>query len=238
MQSIIVFLGIALVFSVILSNFLECADKNKGNDFKFKDYIKNFKMKNIDIKYVFIFFILFEILSRFIPMLDLIVYMPVVFALILAFCLDVKYMIIPDTSSIIILISAIVKLIMKFSIENLVSSFIGLLVGGLFFYIINIVFEFLTKQIGFGFGDIKLLAAIGLLLGYKDVFVIMIMSVFISAAFSIVFLIVNYIKKVKEEYLPFGPFIVISTLIICIIPGAKIIDTYFYIIDYFINKLI
>ena len=66
----------------------------------------------------------------------------------------------------------------------------------------------------------------------------MIMSVFISAAFSIVFLIINYIRKVKEEYLPFGPFIVISTLIICIIPGAKIIDAYFYIIDYFVNKLI
>ena len=238
MQSIIIFLGIALIFSVILSNFLELADKNKGNDFKVKDYIKNFKINNIDIKYVFIFFILFEILSKFIPMLDLIVYIPVVFALILAFCLDVKFMIIPDTSSIIILISAIVKLIMDFSIENCVNSIIGLIVGGLFFYIINIIFEFFTKQTGFGFGDIKLLAAIGLLLGYKDVFVIMIMSVFISAAFSIVFLIINYIRKVKEEYLPFGPFIVISTLIICIIPGAKIIDAYFYIIDYFVNKLI
>lgn len=238
MQSIIVFIGIALVFSVILSNFLESSNKRDGKDFNFKEFIKEFKFNNIDFKYVFIFFILFQVLSKFIAMPILIVYIPVIFSLVLAFSLDMKYMIIPDTSSIIIFISGIVKLVTDFSFENCINSLIGLAVGGLFFYIINVVFEFFTKQTGFGFGDIKLLAAIGLFLGYKDIIVIMIMSVFLSALFSIVFLIINWIRKIKEEYLPFGPFIVISTLVICIIPGAKIIDMYFYLIDNIINKLI
>ena len=238
MQSLIIFLGIALIFSAILSNFLELAKNNKGNDFKIKDYIKNFKIKNIDIKYVFIFVILFEVLLKFVPMPNLIFYIPVVLALILAFCLDIKYMIIPDTSSIIIVISAILKLIMNFSIDNCINSIIGLLVGGLFFYIINIIFEFFTKKVGFGFGDIKLLASIGLFLGYKDVFVIIIMSIFLSAAFSIIFLIINYLRKVKKEYLPFGQFIVISTLIIFIVPGARIINSYVYLVDSLIDKLI
>ena len=238
MQSLIIFLGIALIFSAILSNFLELAKNNKGNDFKIKDYIKNFKIKNIDIKYVFIFVILFEVLLKFVPMPNLIFYIPVVLALILAFCLDIKYMIIPDTSSIIIVISAILKLIMNFSIDNCINSIIGLLVGGLFFYIINIIFEFFTKKVGCGFGDIKLLASIGLFLGYKDVFVIIIMSIFLSAAFSIIFLIINYLRKVKKEYLPFGQFIVISTLIIFIVPGARIINSYVYLVDSLIDKLI
>ena len=238
MQSLIIFLGIALIFSAILSNFLELAKNNKGNDFKIKDYIKNFKIKNIDIKYVFIFVILCEVLLKFVPMPNLIFYIPVVLALILAFCLDIKYMIIPDTSSIIIVISAILKLIMNFSIDNCINSIIGLLVGGLFFYIINIIFEFFSKKVGFGFGDIKLLASIGLFLGYKDVFVIIIMSIFLSAAFSIIFLIINYLRKVKKEYLPFGPFIVISTLIIFIVPGARIINSYVYLVDSLIDNLI
>ena len=238
MQSIVIFLGIALVFSVILSNFLGSSNKRKGEDFNFKEFIREFNLKNIDIKYVFIFFILFEILSKFIPFYDLVFYIPVVFGLILAFCLDLKYMIIPDTSGAVILISGIINLISEISLEKTIDSIIGLILGGMVFYIINKISEIFTKQTGFGFGDIKLLAAIGMFLGYKDIIVIMIMSVFISAAFSIVFLIVNKIRKIKEEYLPFGPFIVISTLIICIIPGAKIIDMYIYLIDSLINKLI
>lgn len=238
MQSIIIFLGIALICGVILSNFLECSNKNNGDDFKFKDYIKNFKLKNIDIKFVFIFLILFEIIYKFIPMPNIILYIPVIFALILTFCLDIKYMIIPDTSSIIIGIVGILNLILNFSLDNCINSLIGLIIGGMFFLVINFVFKLITKKTGFGFGDIKLLASIGLFFGYKNVLVVIIMSVFLSAAFGIMFLIVNYFRKIKEEYLPFGPFIVISTLVICIIPGDKIISLYIYLMDYLIAKLI
>ena len=58
-----------------------------------------------------------------------------------------------------------------------------------------------------------------------------------SAIFSLIFLLYNFIIKKKREYLPFGPFIVLSTLIIMIIPANQIINMYFSIMDKLIIHL-
>lgn len=238
MQSIIVFIGIALVLSVILSNFLKLVDKKQGEDFSFKEYLKAFRIKNIDIKLVIIFVILLEIFYGYIPMPQFILYIPVLLALLLTFCVDLKYMIIPDTSSTIIFICGVIKLITNFSVAELSNVLLGGVIGGAFFLVINYIFEKITKKTGFGFGDIKLLASLGVFLGYKDIIVIMILSVFISAAVSLVYLCINLIKKVKEEYLPFGPFIVLSTFIVMMIKGERIISLYLNFIDNVISKII
>lgn len=231
MQSIIILILVSILFSLILSNFLKCAYVYKGNDFKFSDFKEKFSCKNIDISFIFIFFIIFEIISKFVSTYELIWCIPTVFALLLAFCMDVKYMIIPHTSCFIILAMGIIKNIYLFSIDNLISSVLGLLVGGLFFYLINLIFGLFSKKTGFGFGDIKLLASIGFLVGLKDIVVIIIMSIFISAIFSLLFLLYNHILKKKKEYIPFGPFIVISTFVVMIVPSVQIIGIYFSIID-------
>ena len=84
----------------------------------------------------------------------------------------------------------------------------------------------------------KLLASIGLYLGYKSIIVIMILSIVISGIFSIIYLILKKIKKIKDAYLPFGPFIVISTLIVLVVPSTQIISTYFYLMDILVNKFV
>lgn len=238
MQSIIIYFFISIICSIILSNFLVCASEKKGNDFNIKDYISRFKIKNIDMINIFIFFILFVVLSQFNNVEEMILYVPLCFSLMLAFCMDIKYMIIPDTSNIVIAICGIIKLALKFSLENIINCILGFLVGGLFFYVINIVFKLITKKIGFGFGDIKLLAALGIFYGYKGILVLIIMSIFISAIFSIGFLVVNAINKKSSEYLPFGPFIVISSVIISVVPVDKIINMYFSIIDNIVSKML
>ena len=128
--------------------------------------------------------------------LSIITVVPVCFSLILALIMDIKYMIIPNTCSIVIITSGIIKLIYNFSKENLINSLIGLIVGGLTLFVIDYIFEKITKKEGFGYGDMKLLASIGFFLDYKSIIVIMILSVFLSAIFSILYLIIN---KVKNE---------------------------------------
>ena len=237
MSSIILNFILSIVCVIVLSNFIYLANKKGGNDFTVKEYFNKFNIKHTELQYVIVFVIIFQILSNFNPLSKMLIYYPLTFALILAFIMDIKYMIIPDTSNIIILASGVINIIFNFSKEAVLSSILGFLVGGLFFYIVNIVFAKLTGKVGFGFGDIKILATVGLLFGLKTIVVIMIMSIIISALFSIAFLIYNKIIKRKEEYLPFGPFIVISTIIVCIIPATTIVQTYFNLVDKIIEKI-
>ncbi len=238
MQSVIIFIIISVIISTVLTNFVKLISNKECEDFTLKEYIQNFKLSNIDIKYMIIFFILFEIIIKEATLENILVYAPLCFSLILAFILDIKYMIIPDTSSIVIFFSGIVNLFFNFSKENLISSIIGIIVGGFTLFIIDFVFEKITNSEGFGYGDMKLLGSIGFLFGYKSIIVIMILSIVTSAIFGIFYLIKNKVKNLKETYLPLGPFIVISTLIICIVPASVLIDKYFYILDNLVNKMI
>lgn len=239
MQNIIIFGIGALVCSLFLSNFIKLSSMLKGEDFNFKEYVSRFKLKNIDMKYAIIFFILFLIMLKPYDIINCLLIMPVFFSLILALIMDKKYMIIPNTCSIVILICGIMSLICDFSKEKLISSIIGLLVGGLTLFVIDFIFEKITHKEGFGYGDMKLLASIGMLLGYKDIIVIMILSVILSAIYSIVYIIINkLIKKIDEVYLPFGPFIVISTFILYVIPSSQIINWYVAFMNILVNKMI
>jgi len=115
---------------------------------------------------------------------------------------------------------------------------LGLIVGGLFLFIIDYIFKLITKTEGFGAGDMKLLASIGFMFGFRNIIVIIIMSLVVSAIVGSISLIINKVKNLKEAYIPFGPFIVICTLIICIIPSQTIIYYINIFIDSIVNKMI
>lgn len=71
-----------------------------------------------------------------------------------------------------------------------------------------------------GFGDVKLMGALGLYFGLSNVIIITLVSFLIGAILSIVLLLAK-IKK-SDEYIPFGPFIVISTFISMYVPFEQI----------------
>ncbi len=245
MQSIIffVFFIISVILSICLKNFIKLANLKNGEDFNIKEYMHNFSFKNIDFKYALIFFILFILIVKLYNVLNVITYSLLFFSLILAFILDYKFMIIPDTSSILIIFSAIINLMFNFSRENIISSILGFIVGGVTLFIIDFIFEKITKTEGFGIGDMKLLASIGLMFGLKAIIVIMVLSIVLSAIVGIIYLVSNKLrkkdnKKLIDSYLPLGPFIVISTLIICIVPVQNIIFTIISLTDQIVNKMI
>ena len=67
-----------------------------------------------------------------------------------------------------------------------------------------------------GFGDVKLMGALGLYFGLSNIIVITLVSFLIGAILSII-LLATKIKKM-DEYIPFGPFIVIGTFISIFVP--------------------
>ena len=67
-----------------------------------------------------------------------------------------------------------------------------------------------------GFGDVKLMGALGLYFGLSNIISITLVSFLIGAILSVI-LLVTKIKKM-DEYIPFGPFIVLGTFISIYVP--------------------
>ena len=67
-----------------------------------------------------------------------------------------------------------------------------------------------------GFGDVKLMASLGLIFGSMNTVIISVLAFLIGAIIGIILLITK-IKK-TDEYIPFGPFIIISVFCVMFIP--------------------
>ena len=91
-----------------------------------------------------------------------------------------------------------------------------LLAGAGIFLAITLLGGLFYGKEAMGFGDVKLMGAIGLFLGLSNIIIVTLLSFLIGAILSII-LLVTKIRK-TSEYIPFGPFIVISTFIVMITP--------------------
>lgn len=148
-------------------------------------------------------------------------YMVLTPLLISAFYIDYKLQIIPNRLTMSIfeigLIFTFINGIINLNIA--ISMFQGLIVGCLMFLAITIIGGLIFGKETMGFGDVKLMAALGLFVGFQGIIAIAILSFLIAAAFSIVLVIVQKIRhKDLIEYIAFGPFIVIATFIVMFVP--------------------
>ena len=92
---------------------------------------------------------------------------------------------------------------------------LGLFVGAGIFLAITLLGGLIAGKEAMGLGDVKFMGAIGLFFGASNIAQITLLAFFVAAIFSIVILIVRIvILKNKDEYIPFGPFIVIATFIV------------------------
>ena len=97
----------------------------------------------------------------------------------------------------------------------------GMFIGAGIFLLIALFALVVYRKEGMGLGDVKLMGVLGLFLGARNIFQIFILSFVIGAIVSIILLITK-IKKM-DEYIPFGPFIVIATFITMFIPYSSMI---------------
>ena len=246
--TIIVFIVLSTILAIITTHFTLCTDSKKGKDFNVKEYTYSFKNLRLNLKYIIIFFILFLVIVKRAQLSLILIYTPAILGLILALITDINHMIIPDTSSILLLISGILNVLFNFSKDTIISSILGMILGFGILFVINFVFELITKTEGFGFGDMKLLGSIGLLVGVKSIVVIFFESIIISSIVGVVYIIYKKMmqkrkgektsKKLIDTYLPFGPAIIISTIITLVIPSTIVINFVNYLINIIVNKMI
>lgn len=131
-------------------------------------------------------------------------------SLLVIIVIDSRHQIIPDVISI-----PGIFIGFGFSLMNpylqWIDSGLGILLGGGSFYLLALVYYLLTKRMGMGGGDIKLLAMIGAFLGWQSLpFVI-----FSSSLFGTIVGIGAMIKQKKggKTVIPYGPFLAVSALL-------------------------
>lgn len=130
----------------------------------------------------------------------------ILFSLLLVLTIiDIYHMILPDSLVICTLIISVLYTV--FVRQQYLDSLFGLLVGGGFFLLIVL----LSKGAAMGWGDVKLMAVLGILLGFKPA-ILACGAAFIIGAVVSVILLMN--KKVGgKTAVPFGPFICIGAVI-------------------------
>ncbi len=137
--------------------------------------------------------------------------------------IDIDHRIIPDVISI---PGIVVFFLAAFAIPTLTwkESLLGVLVGGGSLFLVAWVYHLLTKKEGMGGGDIKLLAMIGALIGWKGV----LFSIFVSSATGTIVGLAAMLATRQNMKLavPFGPFLAVGA-ITYIFFGPELIHWYF-----------
>jgi leader peptidase (prepilin peptidase) / N-methyltransferase len=106
---------------------------------------------------------------------------------------------------------------------DLNSAVIGAMAGYLVLWTIYWIFKLVTGKEGMGFGDFKLLAAVGAWLGWKVLPFVILASSLVGAVLGIGLIILA--KRGKEVPMPFGPYLAIAA-VIALFYGNAIVDYY------------
>jgi len=88
---------------------------------------------------------------------------------------------------------------------------IGAIAGYLVLWAVYWVFKWATGKEGMGYGDFKLLAAIGAWLGYKMLLPVILLSSFVGAAVGITLILTK--GRSRSVPIPFGPYLAAAGLI-------------------------
>lgn len=151
------------------------------------------------------------------------IYIILLSALIIIAFIDLNDQIVPDVIS---LPGVVIGFIVSFFVTyiSVINSGLGILVGGGIILIIGIAGNIIFKKEAMGGGDVKLAAMIGAFLGWRYIIISLFLGFFLGALAGII-LILSKIKK-REDMVPFGPFIVLGSLI-TLLWGGQIISWYF-----------
>lgn len=188
----------------------------------FKETKKNFKPNYIlmiltSVIYVGILY-RFGIQKTIIANLDLIKYIILTPMLFSVFIIDYRLTIIPNRLTLTMFELGLIFTFL-YGLSNVaisINMLLGMIAGGGIFLLITLLGGLVYGKEAMGLGDVKLMGALGLYFGLQNIIVIALVSFLIGAILSIL-LMVTKIKK-ADSYIPFGPFIVIATIISIFVP--------------------
>lgn len=133
-----------------------------------------------------------------------------IFGLVAASFIDIDHFLLPD----VITLSGIVIGVLGSLINperTLVDSLLGVVLGGGFLWSVAYFYFVFRKEEGMGGGDIKLLAWIGAILGFKAIPFVILTSTILGSVFGV---ILNWkSKEGLKSVIPFGPYLALGALI-------------------------
>ena len=219
---------VAVILGLFIGNIVDWANKRlpEHKSVISKEFFKEMKM-NFKPKYILMFLTAiiyvtliytFGIKETLIANLDLIKYMILAPMLISVFVIDYRLQIIPNRLNLTIFEIGLIFAFL-YGLSNVaitINMLLGMITGAGIFLLITLLGGAFYGKEAMGFGDVKLMGALGLYFGLSNIIIITLVSFLIGAILSIILLLTK-IKK-SNEYIPFGPFIVIATFISIFIP--------------------
>jgi leader peptidase (prepilin peptidase)/N-methyltransferase len=158
--------------------------------------------------------------------LEALIYFVYIVSLLVITFIDIDHQIIPD---VITLPGIPIFFIASFALPDIsyLESILGILIGGGSLLLVAWTYNLITKKEGMGGGDIKLLAMIGAVIGWKGV----LFTIFVGSAVGTIagMLVMLKTRKNRKMAIPFGPFLAIGG-IAYIFFGPQLIEWYFNIL--------
>ena len=154
---------------------------------------------------------------------EALIYYTFIAALLVITFIDIDHQIIPDVIS---LPGIPIFFAASFALPNMtfVDSILGILIGGGSLYLVAWLYHLITRKEGMGGGDIKLLAMMGAIIGWKGV----LFTIFTASAVGTLAGLAVILKsgKTMKLKIPFGPFLAIGAIAF-IFFGPQLIAWYF-----------
>ena len=136
--------------------------------------------------------------------------------------IDYDHQLLPDNLTMSLLWSGLF-ISLFFVFTDPVSGIIGALAGYLSLWTVYHLFLLITGKEGMGYGDFKLLAAIGAWLGWQMLPLVILLSSSVGAVTGL--LMIGLKRHKSSQPMPFGPFIALAGWV-AMMWGEQIIDTY------------
>ncbi len=145
------------------------------------------------------------------------------FVLIAATFIDLDTMLLPDSLTLPLTWFGITLALLQISPVSLQDSVVGAIAGYLSLWSVYWLFKLVTGKEGMGYGDFKLLAALGAWLGWQFLPMIILLSSFVGVIFGIIQLRLK--QQGIDKAFPFGPYLAIAGWV-CMMWGNVILDWY------------
>ena len=191
---------------------------------KHLDYKPNLILSLVTMLIYIVLLYIFGIGKTFLNNLNLIKYLVLTPMILSAFIIDYKEQIIPNRLNLTIFETGLIFLFAAgiFNVNIAINMFLGMLAGGGIFLLITLIGGMIAGKEAMGFGDVKLMAGLGLYFGLANIILVTLVAFLLGAVISII-LLVTKVRK-TSEYIPFGPFIVMACFIVMVVPFKTILS--------------
>jgi len=155
-------------------------------------------------------------------------YILITWVLVALTFIDIDHMLLPDQLTLPLLWLALLASVMGYTLAPS-DAIIGAACGYLSLWSVFWLFKLITGKEGMGYGDFKLLAVFGALLGWQALLSIILLSSVVGAVIGVALLSIQ--GKDKATPIPFGPYLAIAGWI-TMLWGTQLQNSYFNLIGY------